>query len=462
MRIKAVDLFCGAGGTSSGLIKACIAIGLDLELLAINHWDVAIKTHSENHPQVRHLCEHLDNVDPRKVVPGERLNLLVASPECTHHSIARGGKPVSDQSRASAWHIVRWAEALYIENIIIENVPEFRTWGPLGSNGRPLKSKKGQTFHAFLTAIRSLGYRVQHRVLNAADYGDATTRKRLFIIARRGNRKIKWPEPTHSPRGGRSLLRSTRAWRPAKEIIDWSIPGKSIFKRKRPLAPATLRRIEVGLRKFGGDRAVPFIVVLRQNLSVQGIDEPLPTITAGGKHLALCQPFLVSYRGGFDASRRVHSIDQPLPVLDTSNRYGVVQPFLLQLTHGGRCYPIDAPLPTITTARRGEIGIVEPFLVKFYGTADSRPLSEPIDTITSRDRYGLVQTTKARCHPDILFRMLQPHELAMAMGFTDGYGFSGTRADQVKQIGNAVPVGIATALCKSVLEEHSDEKRRCA
>jgi len=190
--VHAADLFCGAGGTSAGLYAAADDLGLNVNLLAINHWKVAIQSHSYNHKLANHLCESLDNVNPREAVPGGRLNLMVASPECTHHSIARGGKPCSDQSRASAWHVLRWAEALRVDNIIIENVKEFRTWGPLGVNGRPLKSRKGETYAAFMNALVSLGYRVEDNVLNAADYGDATSRERLFIMAKRNRRRIKW------------------------------------------------------------------------------------------------------------------------------------------------------------------------------------------------------------------------------------------------------------------------------
>ena len=254
-KIIAADLFCGAGGTSTGLVKACEESGVEVDLIAINHWDVAIATHSANHPEAKHLCTSIDSVDPRKVVPGGRLNLLVASPECTHHSNARGGRPMSDQSRASAWHIVRWAEALYIDNILIENVREFENWGPLGTNGRPLKSKRGETFRAFLTALESLNYSVDYRILNAADYGEATTRERLFVQARKRPKQIAWPDPTHSRDGEPTFFGKRDKWRPAKEVIDWSIASQSIFSRKKPLAPATMARIEAGLRKFGGQVA---------------------------------------------------------------------------------------------------------------------------------------------------------------------------------------------------------------
>lgn len=379
-KLTAVDLFCGAGGTSTGLSRACDALQLDLDLLAINHWSRAIQTHTLNHPSAKHLCEGLDSLNPRQLVKG-KLNLLVASPECTHHSIARGGRPINDQSRASAWHVVRWAEALQPDNILIENVKEFTTWGPIGCDNRPLKSKTGDTFHAFLNALRSLGYAVDFRVFNAADYGDVTTRERLVIQARRGMRKISWPVQTHSRNGVADLFNSYEAWRPAKEVIDWSLKGKSIFHRKKPLAPATLRRIEAGITKFGASNAEPFLVILRNHSNPLSLNQPLPTITAGGTHIGLC----------------------------------------------------------------------EPFLVKFNGTGVAYSVNQPLDTITTKDRFGLVQINGENYHLDITFRMLQPHELARAMSFGDSYQFTGSRTEMVKQIGNAVPVGMAQALCHELL-----------
>lgn len=197
--LRAVDLFCGAGGTSTGLALAAERLGLEVDLLAVNHWATAIETHRRNHPWARHLCKSLHEVNPREAVPDGRLQLLIAAPECVFHSVARGGRPINDQMRMSAWQIVDWLSALYVERVLIENVREFRDWGPLGATGRLLKARKGETYRAFLAAIRSLGYRVEDRVLNAADYGDPTTRERLFILARRGTRRITWPAPTHFP-----------------------------------------------------------------------------------------------------------------------------------------------------------------------------------------------------------------------------------------------------------------------
>lgn len=226
--IRAADLFCGAGGASTGLLRACRALEVDVELLAVNHWPVAVQTHRLNHPHVKHLCEAVERIDPRDAVPGGRLHLLLAGPECTHFSTARGGRPVNPQSRASAWHIIKWAQELYIDTILIENVPEFRTWGPVGVNGKPLKAKKGETYRAFFEVLRSLGYRVEDRILNAADYGDPTTRQRLFIIARRGRHQVRWPAPTHSKSGVASLFGTTKPWKPARDIIDCAIIGDAV------------------------------------------------------------------------------------------------------------------------------------------------------------------------------------------------------------------------------------------
>jgi len=481
--IHAADLFCGAGGTSTGLARACTELSLGLDLLAINHWDVAIQTHSRNHPTARHLCADLDTISPRVASRG-RLSLLIASPECTHHSRARGGRPVNDQLRASAWHVLRWAEAVRIDSILIENVREFREWGPIGSNGRPLKSRKGETYKAFLSALGSLGYRVEDRVLNAADYGDPTTRERLFIQARRGRGPIRWPEPTHSR--DPELFRGER-WRPARSVIDWSIRGSSIFRRKRPLRPATILRIAEGIRRFGGPAAEPFLVVLRGTGGSRSLDLPIPALTAGGKHLGIVEPFILQQQSG-GAPR---SVSQPLPTVAAKGAIGLVQPFLMHVTHGGRAHSVEAPIPTVTCAARGELGLVEPFLVPFFGEREGQrprvhsidqpmptiasgsncglvepflasynggstclsPVSDPVPTVTTRDRFGLVEPRGEGPALDILFRMLQPHELARAMSFDDDYAFEGNRGDRVRQIGNAVPVRLATALCRTILED---------
>jgi DNA (cytosine-5)-methyltransferase 1 len=446
MSIVGVDLFCGGGGTSTGLARACAKRGKKLDLIAVNHWDIAIETHALNHPWARHLCAALDAVDPRKAVPSGRLNLLVASPECTHFSTARGGRPMHDQSRASAWLILKWLQELYVDNVLIENVKEFQTWGPLGANFRPLKSRRGETFHAFINSVKSLGYTVDWRILNAADYGDPTTRERLFIIARRGRRKINWPEPTHAPaerlRNG-DLFSDLKPWKPAREIIDWSLKGTSIFNRKRPLAPATLERIAAGIKKFNWPE--PFLVVLRNHQNGVSLDRPVPTMTTSGANFGLCQPFVLGQQSG-SVPRDVSS---PIPTIATDGAISLVKPFIMPVNHGRtdtRSYAMGNPFPTVTSVDAWSM--VEPFLVKYNGTGQAYATSEPLDTVTAKDRFGIVQPMAI----DILFRMLQPHELAAAMSFPRDYRFAGNREEQVKQIGNAVPVETATALCERLLE----------
>lgn len=477
--IEAADLFCGAGGTSSGLALACKEIGKRVDLLAINHWKVAIQSHQANHPWARHMMQDIDAVDPRKAVPSGRLDILVASPSCTHFSMARGGKPVEDQYRASPWHIPRWLCELSVDNVLIENVPEFVNWAPLSpSTGKPIQSKKGETFKAWVKAIEGCGYRVEWRILNAADYGDATTRRRLFIMAKRGGRAIRWPDPTHTKEN----------WRPARDVIDWNIVGESIFNRKRPLASKTLARIAAGLRKFCGKAAEPFLVMLYGTNDARSLERPMPSVTASGQHIALCepfvlqqqsggvprsvenplpaiatkgaqsliQPFLVPFYGERDGQEpRTHSIHDPVPTIPASGdgKFGVVEPFLVQVNHGGgssgRLHSVGDPLKTVST--KNGFGLAEPFIVKYFGTGVPHPVSEPLPTITTKDRVALVDPVPTAYGLDIRFRMLQPHELAAAMSFGKGYRFSGNRGDQVKQIGNAVPVMIAKALCSSLL-----------
>lgn len=518
MMIHAADLFCGAGGSSTGLVQATNRLGITLNLMAINHWAKAVKTHTANHPWASHMCADLSSVDPSKAIPGGKLRILVASPECTHHSNARGGKPRSDQSRASAWHILHWAERLQIEDILIENVAEFQSWGPLNRYGKPVKKRKGDTFRVFIKALEAMGYVVDYRVLNSADYGAATSRRRLFIQARRG-RKICWPDPSHAGR-----------WRAAREIIDWDLKGESIFTRKKALRPNTLKRIEAGLLKFGG---APFLTILRRHADGQSLDLPVPTITAGGTHIGLaepdiknmsyqerckciknmsqqercnlfgiaglvsepyfeqngkpCEPFLVEYYGdSHQEQKRVRSVNDPLPTQSTENRFGLCEPFIIPMEHAGR-QPVrstDKPLPTITTAKGGSFGLCEPYLVnmkgkstamsidlpmptqtagaphlylaepfltKYYGAGEGvKPVTDPLDTVTVRDRFALCEPFQDRHGLDIRFRMLQPHELAAAMGFQN-YLFEGTKTDIVKQIGNAVQVDMADALCTRLL-----------
>lgn len=496
-KVRAVDLFCGAGGTSTGILKACRErLGLAVELIAVNHWQTAINSHSLNHPGVRHLCENVENLHPMDLIKGGRLDLLAASCECRFHSNARGGGPCNEQSRSQPWQLVRWATDLTVDNIMMENVPEFRNWGPLHSRTkRPIKSRRGEFFRSFVTALGNLGYAVEWRIQTAADFGDATSRRRLILLARKGA-KVEWPEATHGP--GRGM-----PYRAARGCIDWSLKGQSIFDRKKPLCDNTLRRIAAGLRKFGRAQAEPFLILLNGTskahvtASARSVDQPMPAIVASGTHLAVCEPFLMKYHGNHsgrtDGEQRCVSLDAPVPTQDTSNRFALVEPFLAHLTHHGsdvaRCHNVDSPMPTVTAAHRGEMALVEPILVqtdqqggngdysrsvdsplgtvvtkqnillvepmlmKFYKTGICKPVCDPLDTVTAKARFLLVECATGRevAELDIRTRMLQPKELAAAHSFPAAYQFTGNKEDQTKQIGNSVPVELAAAHAEAVL-----------
>lgn len=429
--IRAADLFAGAGGSSTGLRRVADALGAKLELTAVNHWPLAMETHAANHPDARHVPEDVGVVQPRKVC-GDRLDLLWASPACTDHSYAGGDKTIdaSDQSRASAWAILRWIEELRPAWVIVENVPAYTKWGPIGRNGKKLKSRAGETFHAWLAAWRSLGFTIEWRELVAADYGEATTRPRFFAIGRfdggRSRGPIPWPAITHVPADQRTGLFAddVQTWRGAREIIDWSIRGRSIFGRPKPLADNTLAKIAEGAARYWGVDLAPFLIAHEHGGRVCGLDQPLPTITtAKGGAFSLVEPFVIGQQSG-SVPRRV-----------------------------------SEPAPTLSTA--GAIALVEPFLVAYYSNGSGREpqsIRKPLPTLTTTDRFGLVEAGLG----DITLRMLDLHEAAAAMVFPSGYRFAGNKRDGMKQVGNAVSVRQAAALWQHPVEHVLGRGRRAA
>ena len=457
--LQAVDLFCGAGGTSSGILKACERLSQrPIKLTAVNHWKTAINTHSLNHPGVHHICEPVENLHPLDLVKSGHLDLLAASCECRFHSNARGGGPCNEQSRAQPWQLIRWATDINVENILMENVREFQNWGPLNKRTKkPIPGKRGKFFRAFLNALENLGYQVEFRIQCAADFGDATSRLRLILMARKSG-AVQWPDPSHGPLGA-------APWRTARGILDWSLKGRSIAERPVPYCRNTIERMAAGLRKFGGANAEPFLVILngttKKHLeaSAKTLDEPLPPVVTGTNHFVLCEPFLVKYHGNHagrdDGNKRVKSVDEPLATIDTSNRFCLVEPFIVQTDQtggNGPCIqPLDEPLKTIVTKQN--MILVEPFIVKFYGSGVCVSVDEPLDTVTTRDRFMLVEPQSGRSVAEIGLRtrMLQPHELAAAHSFPTGYKFTGTKQDQTKQIGNSVPVELAAAHARVLL-----------
>lgn len=319
-----VDMFCGSGGESQGIAWAAEKAGVKINAYAINHWQRAIETHRANFPDAEHICRDIQDITPSDVLPDRKVALLWASPACTHFSVARGGKPCDDQSRVTPFTVLDWLDKLTVDRLIIENVPEFVSWGPLDDEThRPIPDLKGETFNAFIGMIRGLGYSVDWKVLNAADYGAPTTRRRLFVQAVRNGcqKSIIWPDCSHAAPGpNRTLTEALPRWVPAREIINWNYPSESIYSRRRPLAERTMKRIREGLARFGG---AEFLVCMEHGGRVLSTDLPVPTITtAKGGAIGLAEPFLVEYYG----NGQPRPISDPLPTITTHDRFALVEP----------------------------------------------------------------------------------------------------------------------------------------
>ncbi len=417
-----VDLFAGGGGASLGMERGT---GRRIDL-AINHDRIALAMHMANHPETRHLCEDIWQVDPKAVCGGLPVDLLWASPDCKDHSNAKGGRPRSPRVRGLAWMVVRWMRAVRPRVVMLENVPEFALWGPL-KNGKRDPARKGRIFNIWLERIRRLGYVVEWRFLSACDYGVPTSRRRLFLVARCDGEAIVWPQSSHGP--GRE-----KPWRTAASCIDWSIPCPSIFlspaeaKRlgvRRPLAEATLRRIAAGVRKYVLEAAEPFIVTYYgpkgEDFRGCGLGDPLPTQTCENRH-ALVVPSLVTNTSG----HAPRGASDPLATVTTGGHHALVAAFLAQHNGGPRNLdlagrPADAPLSTVTGTGSqqglcavhcirhfgqsighgadephgtitadggGHTGLVASHLTKFYGTATGADLREPLPAVTAGGAKG--------------------------------------------------------------------------
>lgn len=463
-----IDNFAGGGGASTG-----IELGLGRPVdIAINHDPEAVAMHDINHPHTRHYCESVWDVDPRVIVQGRPVDLCWFSPDCKHFSKAKGGTPVSKKIRGLAWVAIRYAATVRPRVIMLENVEEFVTWGPITSDGRPCPKNKGRTFASFTNALRRLGYQVDWRELRACDYGAPTIRKRLFLIARRDGQPIVWPQPTHGdPASAEVKAKRLKPWRTAADIIDWSIPAPSIFERTRPLAENTLRRIARGLQRYVIDAEQPFIVGARAawitecaNGSSQRnmpAGEPLRTQCAEtkGGHFALVQAFLAKHYGGNYTGPGV-SLAAPLPTVTTVDHNALVTSHLIKLQQNSIGQDLREPLHTVM-AGATRFGEVRAFLLKYYGTAAGQPLAEPLHTVTTKDRMALVMI-KGEPYQivDIGMRMLEPHELYAAQGFPTDYihthaagGKRLSKAAQVRMCGNSVCPPVAAALVRANLVE---------
>ncbi len=495
-----VDSFAGGGGASLGIYQA---LNRHPDI-AINHDKEAIALHAANHPASQHYAEDVWKVDPKKACGTRPVGLMWLSPDCKHFSKAKGGKPVSKKVRGLAWVAVRWAKAVKPRVIVLENVEEFQTWGPvLRDTNKPCPDRKGQTFRAFCRRLRALGYEVQHRELRACDYGAPTIRRRLFLIARRDGQPIVWPAPTHGKH-------TAQPWRTAAECINWAIPCPSIFERKKPLAANTQRRIARGIQKFVIDCPRPFIVSNMNNNVPRSVDEPLVTITSGNKNY-LAAPTLIQTGYGEREGQlpRVPGLDKPLGTLVAGGtKHALVAAFLAK--HFTERKPSEVmgaslfdPAPTVTTVDHNALvtshlmslrgtqdshlhgdsleqpmrtisagGLhaaeVRAFLVAYFGNEkDGASLFDPMRTVTSKDRFGLVTIEGSDyVMVDIGMRMLVPRELYTAQGFPTTYRidiqFNGkplSKTAQVRMVGNSVSPDVAAAIVRANVGTEAEEVR---
>lgn len=495
-----VDNFAGGGGASTGIEQA---IGRSVDI-AINHDPDAIAMHKVNHPKTKHYCENVWDVDPKEACNGRPVGLAWFSPDCTHFSRAKGGKPVDKNIRGLAWVTLRWAYEVRPRVIMLENVPEIQTWGPLGADGRPIKERAGETFDAFCmmlgksgyprnrpaflemcealgispdseqarTISDGLGYDVQYRILRSCDYGAPTTRTRFYMIARCDGERIVFPEPTHG--------KGRKPYRTAAEIIDWSVPAKSIFERDKPLAENTLKRIARGIKKFVIDNPEPFIVgedapsIIQYHSETnsdevrgQELTEPLMTVDTSPRYALSVAHIMKNYGGGYTGAGS--AADAPLDTVTAKDHNELVTAHILTMRNHMDGQRIDEPLGTISCsgAHHAE---VQAFLVKYFSTGTAKPVTEPLDTITTKERFGLV-TIHGEDYiiTDIRMRMLTPRELFRAQGFPENYiidhdseGRPYPKSKQVARCGNAVTPPVSCALVRANLPEMCGGEERAA
>lgn len=494
-----VDLFAGGGGMSTAIH---LATGISPHI-ACNHDADAISMHEANHPQTVHYHADVYELDPLAACAGRSVGLLHASPDCTHHSQAAGGQPCNRKIRSLSWVVKRWAAQVRPRVITLENVRQITKWGPLVAkrckqSGRVMRrdgtvagkgevvplsdqylvpdpKRMGRTWRQFVSSLEALGYVVEWRLLCAADYGAPTTRERLFMVARCDGQPIVWPQATH----GKKARHGQKRWRSAAECIDWSIPGKSIFDRDKPLAEATLRRIAKGIQKFVLDNPAPFVVKFKGDSPGCPLDESLSTIARGGH--ALTAAYLMQANDGFNATFG-RAMDTPVSTITNSgSQQQLVGACLIRQSDSSSGSHMADPVGTVLTGGDGGktptamsgLGVVRyasgivrervlrvaAFLVNYYGNGDARDLDAPMDTLTTRDRLALV-TVHLDGEPyyitDITLRMLDPHELYKAQGFPPDYiitrGHDGRRFSktaQVRMCGNSVSPPPAAALLKA-------------
>lgn len=494
-----VDNFVGGGGASTGIE---MALGGSVDI-AINHDPDAIAMHQVNHQNTRHYCENVWNIDPVDVCGGKPVALAWFSPDCKHFSRAKGGKPVDKNIRGLAWVAIRWAMTVRPAVIMLENVPEIKTWCPLGADNKPIKARIGETFDGFVRILSTgipkdhpafaeccaalgidmessaadklsggLGYAVEHRELVSCDYGAPTTRKRFYMIARCDGNPIVWPVATHAPKDSAEVKAGAKLpYRTAADCIDWTIPTTSIFERKKPLSENTLRRIAKGIKKYIIDNPEPFVIegkapvllqyhteTAKNEVRGQTVDKPIMTIDTNPRYAISVAHIMKNYAGGYTGSGSAAT--NPLDTVTAKDHNSLVTTHIVTLRNHMDGQTVDNPLTTVATsgAHHAE---VQTFLVKYYGTSIAQKADVPLGTVTTKDRFAIVNVHgEDYVITDIRMRMLQPRELFNAQGFPPDYiidhdasGKPYPKSKQVARCGNAVTPPVAAALVRANLEK---------
>ncbi len=489
-----IDLFCGAGGTSTGVERAMYEGNKCAEVIAcVNHDPNAIASHAANHPNALHFTEDIRTLDLTELVAHTNskraanpnaLVVLWASLECTNFSKAKGGQPRDADSRTLAEHLFRYIEALTPDYIYIENVEEFMCWGDLDENGKPVSRDKGRLYMRWVQTVCKYGYDFAYRLLNAANYGAYTSRTRFFGIFAKKNLPIVFPEPTHCKNGKRDMFSSLQSWKPVKEVLELSNEGKSIFERDKPLADKTLERIYAGLIKFVAGGKEAFLIKYNSmnqsgKYTAPSIDEPCPTVATQNR-LGVAKVQFLSKQFSGDPNGKNISINEPCGTITTIDHHAVVSTQFIDAYYGnGHEHSIELPSPTLTTVDRLSLITADQFILNPQYSSSGSSIDKPCFTLIARmDKMPpyLVSAEKGKFSivvyesdtpamrkikefmamfgiVDIKMRMLNVGELKRIMGFGSEYTLIGTQAEQKKYIGNAVEVNMSRALCVALYSE---------
>ena len=529
MKLLYIDLFCGAGGTSTGVNAARLDGEKCADVIAcVNHDANAIASHASNHPEALHFTEDIRTLELSQLVAHTAIKrsenpdafvVLWASLECTNFSKAKGGMPRDADSRTLAEHLFRYIEAINPDYIQIENVEEFMSWGDMDENGKPLSMDRGRLYRRWVNNVKKYGYRFEYRILNSADYGAYTSRKRFFGIFAKKGLPIVFPEPTHSKEPQKTLFNDLKRWKPVKDVLDLEDEGLSIFARKKALSEKTLERIYAGLVKFVAGGKDAFLVkwnsMNRKGIyHAPSIDEPCPTVATQNRLGVATVQFLSKQYSGHPESKNT-SIEEPAGTITCIDHHAFVSAYY----GNGHNHPIDEPAPTLTTKDRLSL-ITSQFLDMQYGNGTPASIEAPANTVTTNPKFNLVTVKPCKSYylmnpqfasaggsierpcftliarmdkmppylvatetgdvainvydtdtpmtvkikefmalygiVDIKMRMLNIHELKRIMGFPDNYVLVGTQADQKKFIGNAVEVNMARVLCEALCRSLKD------